>query len=147
MSKHELTKNKDTKVTKRKGRTILAIIIVLAILAVIAVAVYMVYNHFLNERPEKTNLIINNRNVTNHLKADVYIENNVIYLSQGDISNFFDSTIYYDEKYDQIITSSYDKLAAMPIGENQIEVNSSNMTISAPVIEKEDTYYIPFFFF
>ncbi len=144
MSKHELTKNKDTKVTKRKGRTILAIIIVLAILAVIAVAVYMVYNHFLNERPEKTNLIINNRNVTNHLKADVYIENNVIYLSQGDISNFFDSTIYYDEKYDQITTSSYDKLAAMPIGENQIEVNSSNMTISAPVIEKEDTYYIPF---
>ena len=94
MSKHELTKNKEEKIAKKKGKTILGIIIALAVLAAIAVAAYMLYNHFLNERPEKTNLIVNNRNVTNHLKADIYIENNVIYLSQGDIANFFDSTIY-----------------------------------------------------
>ena len=143
MSKHEITKNIDSN-KKRKGTFILKIIIVAVILLVIALVLHFAYNYLRDDTPDRTNLIINNSNVTNSLKADVYIENGVIYLSRGDIANFFDSSIYYDEKYNQIITSSYDKLAAMPIGEKQIEINSSNATIQASVIEKEDTYFIPF---
>lgn len=143
MSKHEITKNIDSN-KKRKGTFILKIIIVAVILLVIALVLHFAYNYLRDDTPDRTNLIINNSNVTNSLKADVYIENGVIYLSRGDIANFFDSSIYYDEKYNQIITSSYDKLAAMPIGEKQIEINSSNATIQASVIEKEDTYLIPF---
>ena len=143
MPKHEITKNIDSN-KKRKGTFILKIIIVAVILLVIALVLHFAYNYLRDDTPDRTNLIINNSNVTNSLKADVYIENGVIYLSRGDIANFFDSSIYYDEKYNQIITSSYDKLAAMPIGEKQIEINSSNATIQASVIEKEDTYFIPF---
>ena len=143
MSKHEITKNIDSN-KKRKGTFILKIIIVAVILLVIALVLHFAYNYLRDDAPDRTNLIINNSNVTNSLKADVYIENGVIYLSRGDIANFFDSSIYYDEKYNQIITSSYDKLAAMPIGEKQIEINSSNATIQASVIEKDDTYFIPF---
>lgn len=143
MSKHEITKNIDSN-KKRKETFILKIIIVAVILLVIALVLHFAYNYLRDDAPDRTNLIINNSNVTNSLKADVYIENGVIYLSRGDIANFFDSSIYYDEKYNQIITSSYDKLAAMPIGEKQIEINSSNATIQASVIEKDDTYFIPF---
>lgn len=143
MSKHEITKNIDSN-KKRKGTFILKIIIVAVILLVIALVLHFAYNYLRDDTPDRTNLIINNSNVTNSLKSDVYIENGVIYLSRGDIANFFDSSIYYDEKYNQIITSSYDKLAAMPIGEKQIEINSSNATIQASVIEKDDTYFIPF---
>lgn len=143
MSKHEITKNIDSN-KKRKGTFILKIIIVAVILLVIALVLHFAYNYLRDDAPDRTNLIINNSNVTNSLKSDVYIENGVIYLSRGDIANFFDSSIYYDEKYNQIITSSYDKLAAMPIGEKQIEINSSNATIQASVIEKDDTYFIPF---
>lgn len=143
MSKHEITKNIDSN-KKRKGTFILKIIIVAVILLVIALVLHFAYNYLRDDTPDRTNLIINNSNVTNSLKADVYIENGVVYLSRGDIANFFDSSIYYDEKYNQIITSSYDKLAAMPIGEKQIEINSSNATIQASVIEKDDTYFIPF---
>ena len=143
MSKHELIKNIDSN-KKGKGAFILKIVIVAVILAIIILVLHFAYNYLREDDTNVTNLIINNSNITNSLKADVYIEDGVIYLSKEDIANFFDSTIYYDEKYNQIITSSYDKLAVMPINQNQIEVNSSNVTIQASVIEKDDTYFIPF---
>ena len=143
MSKHEIAKNIDSN-KKGKGALILKIVVVAIILVIIALALHFAYNYLRDDTPDRTNLIINNSNVTNSLKADVYIEDGIIYLSKNDVANFFDSSIYYDEKYNQIITSSYDKLATMPIGEKQIEVNSSSTTIQASIIEKDDTYYIPF---
>lgn len=142
MSKHAVDENTVNK--PAKGILILKIVVVVAILMIIALVLHFAYNYLHEDASDKTNLIINNSNVTNSLKADVYIENGVVYLSKGDIANFFDYSIYYDEKYDQIITSSYDKLAAMPVGKTQIEVNSSNTTIQASVMQKNEIYYIPF---
>ena len=78
MSKHEITKNIDSN-KKRKGTFILKIIIVAVILLVIALVLHFAYNYLRDDAPDRTNLIINNSNVTNSLKADVYIENGVIY--------------------------------------------------------------------
>jgi len=143
MSKHEIKESTSNNVVK-KGKLAIKIFIVAILLVIISLVIHFAYNYLKEDKIDKTSLIINNSNVTGSLKADVYIENGVIYLSKGDIANFFDSTIYYDEKYDQIITSSYNKLAALPIGKTQVEVNNSNTTIKASVVKKEDTYYIPF---
>lgn len=130
---------------KKKGKTALKILIVIALLAIIAgVIFYFAFVHLNEVKYERTNLVINNRNMTESLKADVILENGVVYISSKDVGNFFDSSIYYDNKYDQIITSSYNKLAAMPVGKTQIQVNSSNTNIKAPVIKKENNFYIPF---
>ncbi len=148
-SKHAMNENMPrhtdrTKRSKKKGKAGLKTLIVIAILAIIIGAVYFVFNHVSLKRYEKTNLVINNRNMTESLKNDVIIENGIIYISSKDVGNFFDSSIFYDNKYDQIITSSYDKLAALPVGKTQIQVNSSNTTIKAPVMKKENNFYIPF---
>lgn len=149
ISKQEINKNTQkhtdrTKRSKKKGKPALKILIVLAVIAVIIGVVYFVFNHVSLKRYERINLVINNRNMTESLKNDVIIENDVIYISSKDVGNFFDSSIFYDNKYDQIITSSYDKLAALPVGKTQIQVNSSNTTIKAPVMKKGENFYIPF---
>ena len=129
---------------KRKPRIFLKTLIVLIFLTIIVGVLYLVKNNYVrNDIKDKINLIINNTNVTTSLKSDVYINNGVVYISKADISNFFDNTITYDEKYNQIITCSETKIASMPIGEKQIQINSANVKIKEGVIEKEDAYYIP----
>ncbi len=129
---------------KRKSKIFTKIFIVLIFLIIIIGILYLVKNNYIrDEIKDKINLIINNSNVTTSLKADVFITDGVVYISKADINNFFDNTITYDEKYNQIITCSETKIASMPIGENQIQVNSSNVKIKEGVIQKEDTYYIP----
>lgn len=141
MSKHGI---KEMGQTNGKKNIILKIAIAVVLLIIVAITAFVIYTNITDKPLERTNLIINNSNVTNSLKADVYIENGVIYISKEDIANFFDTTIYYDQKYDQIITSSYNKLATMPVGKTQIKVNSSNTIIKAGVLKKENNYYIPF---
>lgn len=143
MSKHEIKENTTNKAAK-KGKIAIKIFVVVILLIIISIVLHFAFNYLKEDKEDKTSLIINNSNVTGSLKSDVYIENGEVYLSKSDVANFFDTTIYYDQKYDQIITSSYNKLAALPVGKTQIEVNSSNTTIRASVIKKEENYYIPF---
>ena len=79
------------------------------------------------------------------MKQEAYIdENGNIYLSKDDIENFYDEYIYYDEKYNQIITSSDTKLLAMSIGGKQKTVNGNESVMNAEIKEIEGKYYIPF---
>ena len=92
----------------------------------------------------KINLIINNNNVTKKLKKDLYInEKNVIYMSIQDIQNYFDNYIYVDEENNQIITTYGEKIAVLPLNENRIEINNSNINVLSGAILKEDIYYLP----
>ncbi len=135
---------KHTKKQKNPFKFLLKILIVAVLLAVILLILYIAGNNFIRDDiVDKANLIINNSNVTTSLKTDLVIQDGVVYLSKGDIANFFDSTIEYDEKYDQIITSSSKKIASLPIGETNIQVNSASTKILAPVIKQEDTYFLP----
>lgn len=68
----------------------------------------------------------------------------VIYVSKQDIGNFFDSFIYYDENYNQIITTSDSKVATLELGKKQITVNGSTSNIVGSLVEKDGTYYLPF---
>ena len=92
----------------------------------------------------KTNLVINNNNVTKSLKNDVLVENGVVYISTKDIANFFDGHIFYDNKYDQIITSSDTKLATLKIDEKKATINSSQVNLIASAVKKQNEFYLPF---
>ena len=91
------TKNKEKKVYIYK--LIVTVIFALLVMFVLNVAP----NYIRNEISEKTNLVINNSNVTKSLKNDVIVDNGVVYISTQDIANFFDGNIFYDNKYDNII--------------------------------------------
>ncbi len=129
---------------KVKSRILIKIVVVAIFLAVVFWILKITPNYINTEITNKANLVINNSNVTKDLKNDVIIRDGVIYIAKEDISNFFDPYIYYDEKYNQIITTSETQVASMQVGSNSIINNGSRVNISGTVIEENDTYYIPF---
>lgn len=135
---------REKNVEKQSNRTFRKILIIAIFLLGIVCTLKYAYNYIRDDVTDKINLVINNSNVTTSLKKDVIKENGVVYLSKEDISNFFDSHIYYDQKYNQIITGSENRIAAIVIGEKKMTNNGSNVDISATVIQKDGTYYIPF---
>jgi len=60
-----------------------------------------------------------------------------------DARNLFDSTIYYDEKYNQIITTSDTKVANIVIDERQMIINNSNVSMLDAVIRINNEIYLP----
>ena len=129
---------------KVKSKIISKIIVVALFLGIVYFILRITPNYVNNEIADKTNLVINNSNVTDVLKNDVLIENGVIYLSEEDIENFFDPYIYYDEQNNQIITTSENQVASIVIEENAMTNNGSKVNISGTVVIQDDVRYIHF---
>lgn len=132
------------KETKSKIGIIIAIIIIALVLIVGAIGgYYVIKRNYIVSKINQTNLIINNSNATSSLKNNVYIKDGVVYVSKPDIYNFFDNTITYDEKYNQVVTTSSTKIASLPIDSKQIQVNNSSATIKAGAIILDEVAYVP----
>lgn len=99
--------------------------------------------YFLNKRNDKTNVVINNNNVTSRLKEDVIIQDGTIYLSMKDVKNFFDKYIIQDEKSGYIVTTSDKKVGTMQIDNNVVNINGSNKKMSKAPIKIEEEIYLP----
>ena len=130
---------------KKSGlKTLLRAFVIIVFLAFIMFILSIAGKNFIRDDiKNKTNFIINNGNVTKDLKADVFVENGVVYVSKADINNFFDNTITYDEQYNQIITCSEKKVASLPIGKSEIEINSATTKINGSAKLVENEYYVP----
>lgn len=90
------------------------------------------------------NLIINEENKTEDLKNSIYInDNGTVYMSEEDIRNLFDSTIYYDTKYNELITTSRTKVASILIDQSKININNSIISMLEPIIRIDDKIYLP----
>lgn len=120
----------------------------LIVVLVFALAVWFVLktatNYIKDDIVGKTNLVINNSNTTKNLKNDVIVENGVVYVSTKDIANFFDDHIFYDNKYDQIITTSETKVATLKLNENKEKVNGSTVDLVASAKKIGEQFYLPF---
>lgn len=92
----------------------------------------------------KINLIINNNNVTKKLKYDLWInDKNVIYMSKEDIANYFDKYIYLEKETNQLITTYGEKIGVLPINQNLIKINDSEIDVLSGAIQKDNIYYLP----
>lgn len=129
---------------KVKGKWLYKFIVVALFVALVFFILKYAPNYVNTEIADKTNLVINNSNVTADLKKDVFIEDGIIYISMEDISNFFDPYVYYDEKYNQIITTSNNQITSMVVGENTMVNNGSTVATSGTILQRDGTYYIPF---
>ena len=147
--KRELTKETKTKrnmtpeeIEKKKKRIIKAFITIVSIVVILIIA--MIANDFIIlDHNKTTNLVINNKNVTGNLKNEVLIEDDIIYLSEADIANFFDKYIYEDEENNQMITTYEKKIATIGFEKNTININGSDKKIYAHAIKKDETVYLP----
>ncbi len=123
---------------------ILKVIIILIVLAVAACAFVIAQDYIKDPNLGKLNFIINNNNVTSRLKKDIFInENGDVYVSKEDLKNYFDEYLYYDENSKEIVTTSNTKIAKIEIGKTTAKINGQEVNISSPIIEKEETIYIP----
>ena len=127
----------------RKSKSVKITIITIIALFVIFTIAMILNNFIILDNNKTTNLIINNTNVTANLKNDILIENDIIYLSESDIANFFDKHIYYDEDTNKIITTYDEKIAEIGFDDNNININGNNKQISASAINKDDEVYLP----
>ncbi|MCI8761170.1 MAG: hypothetical protein HFJ34_08755 [Clostridia bacterium] len=135
-------KRKKEEVEQKKKMIIRTFFIMVAIILVAFIAL-IANDYIILDKNKKTNLVINNRNVTSNLKNDVLIEDNIIYLSKSDIANFFDKYIYDEEQSNQIITTYDKKIAAIGFEENTIQINGSKKNIYAHAIQKGEVEYLP----
>lgn len=134
---------------KKKSRIFLKLIIAIFILGILAFGALFAYkvapNYINHDITDKTNLVINFSNVTGRMKQEMIIdENDVVYLSVDDIRNYYDKHIYFDEQYNQIVTSSETKLAVLKLDENYMTVNGEKVKISGSAKLIDDVYYLPF---
>lgn len=136
---------KTKKEGKQKSNILLKIVIIAIFLALVAVVINLAPNYIRNEIKDKMNIIINNNDVTTSMKFDAFVdEKDIVYIATKDIANFFDEDIYYDNVYDQIITTSETKVAVLPIDKKEITVNGSTIKIYGSAIKKENEFYLPF---
>ncbi len=128
---------------EKKKKTIIRILFVIIAVVVLGVAVFIANDYIILDQNKKTNLVINNRNITSDLKNDILIQDDVIYLSKADLANFFDQYIYYDEETNQIITTYDKKIATVGFENNKITINGSEKNIYAHAIKKGEIEYLP----
>jgi len=130
---------------KEKSKWFRKIIIIAIFISLIAVVINLAPNYIRKEITGKVNVIINNNDVTESMKFDIFVdENDIVYMATKDIANFFDEDIFYDNVYDQIITTSNTKVATLKLDEKEMYVNNSRVKIYGSAIEKEDNFYLPF---
>lgn len=132
----------ENKVEKKK-KLIKRIFIAIVTLIVVFIIALIANNYIILDNNTRTNLVINNKNITSNLKNDVLIENDTIYLSKQDVANFFDKYIYEEKDTNQIITTYDKKIAAIGFENNEITINGSNKEIYAHAIEKDNIIYLP----
>lgn len=126
-------------------KTIRNVLIIVIALIIIALIFTFAKNFMKDENEGRIAMIINNRDVTERLKKEIFInEKGVIYLSKEDIANFFDEYIYIDEDSKQIITTYGTKVAAVSLEQNKMTVNGTATNILSTIVKKDGTYYMPF---
>lgn len=120
------------------------IIIGIVSLLVVAFIINVAPGYKRDKFKDVINLIINEENKTEFLIHDIYVnENKTVYISMEDVRNLFDPNIYYDEKYNQIITTSETKVANLVIDEKQMIINNSNVGMLDAIIRINNEIYLP----
>lgn len=129
----------------KKGKIIKIIVLIVVIILMALLVWFKAPDYYVKEVKGKTNLVINNNNVTSKMKDDVYIDNKgVIYLSINDVRNYFDKYINYDESSNRLITTSDTKTATLIKDKKNIDINGATVSIASTVIKKDGKIYIPF---
>ena len=130
---------------KRKNKKNKSLVFIVAVILVILIAITIFLNVAIkNIYGDKTQIIINNNNVTLKLKNPAYInEKEVVYMSMTDIKNFLDNHIYNDQKNSQIITTYDEKIGVLSLNNNIININNTNVNLLSGVENKNGQIYLP----
>lgn len=128
------------KIHKRKFliRRIVALVIVIFCILFLK---NLLYNIFNKNKYDKTQILFNNEFVS--LVNDIYIEDSLVYVSEEDIKNIFDETIYYNVGDKELITTYNKHVAVLHLDDNKMLVNDTNIDMQGKLEEKDTKVYLP----
>ncbi len=129
-------------IEKKKKRIIITFSIIIGIIVLMIIAL-IANNFIITENYKTTNLIINNRNVTEYLKGQVLMQDGKIYMSEQDLGNFFDKYIYEDKENNKIITTYDKKIAEIGFEKNEMNINGADRRTTAHAIKQGEIVYLP----
>lgn len=118
----------------------------------ICVVAWIVVSYILNYTPgfkrDKfdgiTNLIINDKDVTEELKKTIYVaENGTVYLCFDDVKELLDKNICYYEDINLIVTTSNTKTAEFKLEDSKIIINGIEQTMHARSFKYDNIIFIP----
>lgn len=122
---------------------------ILSVIILMGVAVFLFINapYF---KPTETfkkgvmRLVVDDKDVTNSLPSPVYIEDDIVMMSDKTAMKFFSNVyIYYDKKYDTVIITSEKRVGKIKLGENTINVNGVENQLKGTAKIIDDELYIP----
>lgn len=119
-------------------RRILAILVIILLILGIRNAIYQFKN---KSQTKQIRLLFNNE--LTKLSNPIYAENSVLYLSEEDVKNLFDDTIYYNKGDQELITTYNKHVAVLHLNENQMIVNDSVLGIYGSLKELDSKIYLP----
>ena len=128
---------------QKKKKTIVIVFLTIITLIVLFIVAYISNEFIILDKNKTTNLVINNKNVTENLKKEILIKEGEIYISKQDLGNFFDKYIYEENETKKIITTYNKKIAEIGFEQNIININGTDKTTQAHAIKEGDTIYIP----
>ena len=129
--------NKRKKIDKYVGRRMAALFIIVVLILIV---INLIFGND-NEKINDLKILYNNEETK---YADVIVDSeDRIYFSIFDITNIFDSNLYYNDAEKEIITTFNKHVALLKVDETFMVVNDSNINLSAEVKEFNNTVYIP----
>lgn len=135
--KSKSKRKKGKKINKYAGRRITAI-------AIIVIVIFLIIKLIFGgdkEVNKKLKVLYNNEEIS---YADIVVDSeNRIYFSIFDITNIFDSNLYYNDAEKELITTFNKHVALLKVDETFMVVNDSNVSLDSTVKELNNTVYVP----
>lgn len=124
------------------------ILVVLLFIVLAGFVCYVAPNYFVGEtfEPDEIRVVFNQNEITHNvskLPQKAIIVNGKVMLSKDTVDILFDKWLYYDEKYDTIISTTDKDVVKLKIGENKIDKNGVASEIDVPAQLINNTIYIP----
>ena len=134
----KINSNKKRKKSIKKYKVIFAVVFMIVIVLIIKnskVKEDSIFN-------SKTQIILDNENITNNLKESLILDDKKIYLSVEDIKKFFDESIYKEDSTNTLITIGNNKVVALTENTNTVLVNGSTIQENNVFINKDGIDYL-----
>lgn len=126
---------------KKKISLIRRIIILITLILIIMFLKNLFFSISNKDRYEKTQILYNNEFI--NLVNDVIVEDSILYISEEDIKNIFDETIYYNVGDKELITTYNKHVAVLQLDKNQMLINDTDIDMQGKLTDKNSKIYLP----
>lgn len=128
---------------KRKTKKFLMrkVVVLLLFLILFMMGKNLIYHFSSQSKQKQIRLLYNNEFI--QLMHALYVQDDVVYISEEDVQEIFDDTIYYNMGDQELITTYNKHVAVLHLGKQQMLVNDSDLEMQGKLQEIDSEIYLP----